>query len=140
MFSLLNLHPVKYKTTYFFAFLTTLCLSLQAKAQTDDTKKLYNFVQQEVERYENLLKLEYWQVFYADSVLTHNYTAMQEELQGLSRVKVANEDIYQASQDKWMEATYNAFHQFLTPEQWAKYLKSGAARDKKARDKRAAGK
>jgi hypothetical protein len=42
-----------------------------------------------------------------------------------------------AAQDRWMESTYNAFNKFLTPEQWEKYLKNGAAREKKARDKRA---
>ena len=37
-----------------------------------------------------------------------------------------------------MEKNYNALHAILNEEQWTKYLKTGAARDKKARDKREA--
>ena len=36
------------------------------------------------------------------------------------------------------EQIYQAMHKVFNEEQWEKYLKSGAARDKKARDKRAA--
>ena len=62
---------------------------------------------------------------------------MQKELMELQAAKVTNADMYSAAQDRWMESTYNAFNKFLTPEQWEKYLKNGAAREKKARDKRA---
>ena len=37
-----------------------------------------------------------------------------------------------------MEQIYNAFSKVFDEDQWAKYLKQGAAREKKARDKRAA--
>ena len=81
--------------------------------------------------------LEYWQEFYADSVLVHDFHAMQDELKELQASKVTNADMYQQVQDKWSENIYNAFHKFLNEDQWKKYLKGGAARDKKARDKRA---
>ena len=51
---------------------------------------------------------------------------------------MSNVDIYQTTQDKWAEQIYNALQKVFDEDQWAKYLKSGAARDKKARDKRAA--
>ena len=52
--------------------------------------------------------------------------------------KVSNSDMYYVIQDKWMEKMYNGFKGVLDEDQWKKYLKSGAERQKKARDKRAA--
>ena len=95
------------------------------------------YIDKEVERLSNTLKMEYWQEFYADSVLVHDFHAMQDELKELQASKVTNADMYQQVQDKWSENIYNAFHKFLNEDQWKKYLKGGAARDKKARDKRA---
>ena len=64
--------------------------------------------------------------------------ALRQELNGLRTAKVSNTDIYQVTQDKWAEQIYLSLQKIFTEEQWNKYLKSGAARDKKARDKRAA--
>ena len=54
-----------------------------------------------------------------------------------SKAKVESSDIYQQIQDKWSEQMYLAIHKILNEQQWEKYLKQGAAREKKARDKRA---
>lgn len=110
--------------------------SAMAQTQQDQDRKMEEAIQTEVDKYERLLELEYWQVFYVDSILTHNYNALMVELDGLSKAKVANSDIYAQTQDKWMEENYKAFKAILTEDQWTKYLKTGAARDKKARDKR----
>ncbi len=104
----------------------------------EQEKKLSEGIQKEVERLESLLKLEDWQVFYVDSILNHDYRAMQEELNSLSSAKVSNYDIYTKASDKWAENIYVAFRKVLNDNQWEKYLKSGAARDKKAREKRKA--
>ena len=56
----------------------------------------------------------------------------------LQTAKVENTDLYLGVQDKWMEQMYNSLQKVFNEEQWDKYLKAGAARDKKARDKRAA--
>ena len=95
-------------------------------------------IQTEVTKLETSLDLETWQVFYVDSILTHDYQAMRDELMVKSAAKVSNTDIYVQIQDKWMEQIYNAFSKVFDEDQWAKYLKQGAAREKKARDKRAA--
>ena len=78
------------------------------------------------------------QEFYLDSILTHDYFAMRDEIMEKSRAKVNNMDVYQAIQDKWAERIYVAFRKVLDDEQWEKYLKGGAGREKKARDKREA--
>ena len=61
-----------------------------------------------------------------------------DELKQLQASKTTNADLYNQIQDKWMEQMYNAFEVVLDEPQWNRYLKAGAAREKKARDKRAA--
>ena len=101
-------------------------------------KEFYEAIEQQVEKLETQLNLESWQVFYVDSILTHDYKAMQDELTDLRNKKVSNTDMYYEIQDKWQEKMYVAFEKVFDENQWAKYLKSGAARDKKNRDKRLA--
>lgn len=126
-------------------FLTVVCLvfsTLAAFAQQnapspeEQEKKMSEYIQKEVDRFEMTLKLEDWQVFYVDSILNHDYRAMQEELNNLSASKVTNYDIYTRTGDKWAEKIYVAFRKVLNDNQWEKYLKSGAARERKAREKR----
>ena len=96
------------------------------------------FIDKEISRLEMSLKLEDWQVFYVDSILNHDYRAMQSEINALAAAKVSNSDLYMNASDKWAENIYTAFRKVLNDNQWAKYLKSGAAREKKAREKRKA--
>jgi len=109
----------------------------QKPSSEDREKKLQEYIDKEVEKLTMLLGLEYWQEFYADSTLNHNLRAIDEEVSSLAAAKVSNPDLYQSIQDKWNEKTYLCFQKFLNDEQWKKYLKTGAAREKKARDKRA---
>lgn len=110
----------------------------QQMSPEEKAKKLDEFIQQQVDKFEKVLLLEDWQTFYADSILNHDYHALQAELDGLQEAKVANNDIYIQVSDKWAEQMYNAFRKILDDDQWNKYLKQGAAREKKARDKRQA--
>lgn len=122
----------------------SLVISLSAYAQQQQMspeereKKMAEAIQKEVDRLENSLKLEDWQVFFADSILNHDYRAMQNEMNEMMEAKVSSSDLYQKVGDKWGERIYNSMHKILNEEQWAKYLKSGAGREKKARDKRKA--
>lgn len=99
-------------------------------------KKRLEYIDKEIERLNSMLELEYYQEFWVDSVLTHDLKAMQDEVQELQKAKVSNYDMYIAVQDKWYQRIYDAYHKFLTEEQWAKYLKSGAGREQMARDRR----
>lgn len=92
----------------------------------------------EADRLADLLKLEYWQVFYVDSTLQHDYAAWQEEVKKLQAARVDNYDLYTITSDKWMEQIDKTYKKFFTPQQWAAYLKSGAAKQQKAREKRKA--
>ena len=119
--------------------LALVCLPASAQSgqkKEDKEKKMDEFIQNQVSNLENSLKLETWQTFYVDSILNHDYRAMQDELDNLSSAKVSNTDIYIRTQDKWNEQIYQALSKVMNEVQWNKYLKMGAAREKKFRDKR----
>ncbi len=101
-------------------------------------KQMYENIQKQVDNMAESLYLEDWQIFYADSILTTNFGALAKEFEDLGKNKVSDPEVYSRLQDACMEKNYNAFRVILNEQQWAKYLKTGAARDKKARDKRAA--
>ena len=127
----------------FFGISVLLFLSLSAFAQQqpmspeEEAKQMRTAIDASIEEYSKLLKLEDWQIFYLDSIMTHDYQAMKDELDALSAAKVGNTDAYINVQDKWNEKIYNSLPKVFNEAQWEKYLKSGARRDKKARDKRA---
>ena len=101
-------------------------------------KQFMEFIDKEVKRLSDQLGLEYWQEFYVDSTLTHDYHALQEELDDLQRTKVGNVDVYQSVRDKWMQQIDDSYRRFFTEEQWKKYWKTTGQREQKARDKRKA--
>ena len=115
-----------------------LLLSIASYAQQQEEPDFYELAEKETERLQRTMKLEDWQLFYVDSVLVHDYMAMNDDLQRLQANKVSNSSIYQGIQDKWMEQIDHAFRKFFTDEQWEAYLKQGAAKAQKARAKRAA--
>lgn len=127
-----------------FASLAVLCaltalplLALGPQNQEEQDKAMYEAIDKEIERQTVVLDLADWQIFRIDSTLTHDYRAMTEEIGALRMSKVSNTSAYLAVQDKWMEAIYQSYCRILNDEQRAKYFKSGAAKAKKARDKRA---
>lgn len=134
---------MNYKAIKIFWIGALLLLPLWAGAQQPQTeeeelKQMREMIDRTVDNYTSLLELDDWQVFYVDSILTHDYEAMRQEVKGMRDAKMTNTEGYQRVQDKWAEQVYNAFQKVFNEEQWAKYLKTGAARDKKSRDKRAA--
>lgn len=125
-----------------FVALTLLYLPALAQNQPmtpeEEAKQLREGIDREIDRLTLLLDLEDWQVFYVDSTLTNNYQELIAGRDALVKAKVSNADLYFLNADKWNEATYEQFRRIFTDEQWEKYLRSGARKDKKARDKRAA--
>ena len=114
-----------------------ICMQAQNLSPQQQEKKLQDSINEQIDNYTDLLKLEPWQVFYVDSILNHDFKAMQAEMMSLNSSRVTNTDLYQFVQDKWMENIYTGFRGVLTDEQWVRYLKTGGSKDKKARDKRA---
>ena len=121
----------------FFFMMPLFCQTAFAQEQQQeyDTVEL---AAKEADRLQSLLDLEDWQVFYVDSTLVTNYEAMDLELRELQKAKVGNMDLYIAVQDKWMEKTDQSYKNIFTEQQWSVYLKNGAARAQKQREKRRA--
>ena len=112
--------------------------SVGLNAQEPQQPDVYEQAEKEADRLQSLLDLEDWQVFYVDSTLKHDFPAMMEGYDELRKSKVANQSMYQAVHDKWMDQIDMTYKKIFTDEQWAAYLKSGAARAQKARAKRKA--
>jgi len=118
--------------------MTLACGNMASAQNQGDQPDIYEQAEQEADRLQRLLDLEDWQVFYVDSTLKHDFPAMMAEYDELRKAKVANQSMYQSVHDKWMEQIDNSYKKFFTQEQWTAYLKSGAARAQKAREKRKA--
>ncbi len=115
---------------------TGVCASAQQKE--DEAPDIYEQAEMEADRLQRVLDLEDWQVFYVDSTLKHDFPAMMAELEGLRNSKVSNSSMYIAVQDKWWDKIDETYKRIFSQEQWAAYLKSGAAKLQKARAKRKA--
>ena len=109
-----------------------------ASAQEPQQPDIYERAEMEADRLQKLLDLDDWQVFYVDSTLKHDFPAMMAEYDELRKSKVSNQLMYQNVYDKWMEQVDRTYKRIFTESQWAAYLKSGAARAQKAREKRKA--
>lgn len=113
-------------------------MAQEPKTPEQKEKELRESIGKQLDLMTENLNLEEWQVFYMDSIMVHDYHGLSEELESLQKSGVENLNLYQHAQDKWAEKIYTAFRKVLNDQQWAKYLKTGAAREKKMRDKRAA--
>lgn len=125
------------KFVYTLVLLLFLSPSLFAQEQTEPME-MWERAEAEADRLQGLLDLEDWQVFYVDSTLKHDYQGLMVEAEKLQASKVANTALYVAVQDKWMERIEASYKKIFNETQWAAYLKSGAAKAQKAREKRKA--
>lgn len=107
-------------------------------AQQPEEPDVFEQAEMEADRLQRILDLEDWQVFYVDSTLKHDYPAMVAEYDKLRASKVSNMAMYQTVQDRWMDQIDKTYKKIFTPQQWAAYLKTGAAKMQKAREKRKA--
>ena len=127
-----------FRLTCLLAVFMPLAALAQNPPQTPEQqeKQMMEYVDKEVKRLSDLLGLEYWQEFYVDSTLTHDFHAMSAELKSLQTAKVENTDLYTSVRDKWMDQIDATFQRIFNEDQWKKYLKTGAQKAKKAREKR----
>ena len=129
---------MKFFVTTALLLLSVVAFGQQNKQEEEANKQYQESIQDEIHHLEISLKLDDWQVFYLDSIMVHDYNAMRDELMELQKAKVGNNDIYYDVQDKWNEQIYNSLHKVFDDAQWQKYLKQGAQKAKKDRDKRLA--
>ena len=122
----------------FWAFLFASISGMITYAQQPEEPDYFEYAEKEADRLQRLLDLEDWQVFYVDSTLKHDYPAMVDEYKSLQASKVSNTALYQSVTDQWMEQIDATYKKIFTEKQWAAYLKQGAAKLIKAREKRKA--
>ena len=108
----------------------------QPQSQEQQEKQMMEFIDKEVKRLSELLDLEYWQEFYVDSTLTHDFRAMSDEMTSMQKSKVENSDLYADVRDKWMEKIDATYKRIFNEAQWKKYMKAGGERARKASEKR----
>ena len=136
---------MRYKAIKYFAICVLsflpFCAFAQQQSEEEEAKQFREALDRKVDDYTIMLDLEDSVTMAekdADSILTHDYEAMRDELKLMQAAKMSTTDAYTRVQDKWEEQIYTATEKVLDEKQWAKYLKTGAAREKKARDRRAA--
>ena len=130
---------MKVLTFAFIVVCALFCSCVNASAQTQEKQPdIYEQAEMEADRLQKVLDLEDWQVFYVDSTLKHDIPAMMAEIDKLRNSKVSNNMLYQSVQDKWWDQIDATYKRIFNPQQWAAYLKSGAAKAQKAREKRKA--
>ena len=120
--------------TAFVLFVSMLC-GVSASAQQPDVAQR---AEEEANRLQRILDLDDWQAFYVDSTLKHDLAAIMTEYEKLQSSRVNNMSLYQSVQDKWMDQIDATYKKIFSEEQWATYLKTGAAKTIKAREKRKA--
>ena len=107
-----------YRLTCILVPISLFATALQAqnppKTPEEKEKQMLEFVDKEVTRLSELLNLEYWQEYYVDSILTHDYKAMTRELEALQQAKVENTDLYVNVQDKWRDQIDKAYQKLFT--------------------------
>jgi len=124
------------KALIIVAFSLVFCSFDAFAQQKEDGPDIYEQAEAEADRLQRVLDLEDWQVFYVDSTLKHDYPAMLAEFDELRKAKVSNTDIFQDVQDRWWDKIDASYQRIFTEEQWKAYLKSGAGKAQKAREKR----
>ena len=120
------------------AVVVSMIFSVSVSAQQQEGPDVYQQAEDEADRLQRSLDLEDWQVFYVDSTLKHDLSAIMSEYEELQSSKVGNVSMYQSVQDKWMDQIDATYKRIFTEEQWKAYLKTGAGKAIKAREKRKA--
>lgn len=112
------------------------CGEAFAQQQKQEGPDIFEQAEMEADRLQRVLDLEDWQTFYVDSTLKHDFPAMMAEYEQLRQSKVTNTSLYQDVRDKWLDQIDATYKRIFTEAQWAAYLKQGAGKAQKAREKR----
>ena len=105
-----------------FIFLSQTTLRAQNQQQQKEMT-FEEMVAKEAERLQKVLNLGDHQLFWVDSILTHDMAAMQTEIEKLRRQGIQEYSSFKVIQDKWIAKKDTAFMKIFSQEQWEKYLK-----------------
>ena len=128
-----------HKFIFTFVIVAAMTASFNAAAQQQDSQRPdpMEMAAKMADQLERDLELDIVQVFKVDTMFQHSYKSYYEEMEKLAKAGVpSNSGQYQRTSDIWGRYIDTQLQQILTEEQWAKYLKTDAGRNKKRRDKR----
>lgn len=120
----------------FFSLSWTTCRAQQANPQKE--LSFEEIVAKQVEDIVERFKLDDYQAFKLDTLLQHFAPIYNEEMKRVKDSGAAQSASFQGVSDKWADFFDNEYQKIFTEEQWDRYLKSSAGREKKKRDKRMA--
>ena len=128
-----------HKFIFTIVIVAAMAVSFNAAAQQQDSQlpDPMEMAAKMADQLERELELDLGQVFKVDTMFQHSYHSYYEEMEALAKAGVpSNSGRYQRTSDIWGRYIDTQLQQILTEEQWAKYLKTDAGRNKKRRDKR----
>ena len=128
-----------HKFIFTIVIVAAMAVSFNAAAQQQDSQlpDPMEMAAKMADQLERDLELDIVQVFKVDTMFQHSYKSYYEEMEKLAKAGVpSNSGQYQRTSDIWGRYIDTQLQQILTEEQWAKYLKTDAGRNKKRRDKR----
>ncbi|MBP9986868.1 MAG: hypothetical protein KBT44_02960 [Bacteroidales bacterium] len=106
----------------------------QSQAEPDYEKQ----IKQQVDYFIETYHLDDIQAFRLDTLLQHYLPIYNEEVDKLKSSGISMMESYQPMLDKWADFFDRSYEKIFTPEQWKRYLKSAAGKEKKKRDIRMA--
>ena len=101
----------------------TFALLFTLAAQQQPEKSPEEYAIEEAERLGKELLLDGSQMFYVDSILRANFTALQEDMERLKERGSEDYDTYTVTREKWIQKTMDSFKLILDEQQYIKYLK-----------------
>lgn len=113
----------------------TLC---KAQPAAQEEKEYADAVAKQVEQMIEQFKLDDYQAFKLDTLMQHYAPIYQAEIKRVKDSGAAQVASFQTVVDKWADFFDSEYQKIFTEEQWKRYLKSPAGREKKKRDKRIA--
>ncbi|MCF0177126.1 MAG: hypothetical protein HUJ90_00755 [Bacteroidales bacterium] len=129
---------------FLFCIMAGLALSFalsaqnQAKSEQEKMQEYMKIAEEQTNQMEDLYKLDYAQVFMVDTLFQNVIPQYYSEYEAISKTGATNTESYQVVVDKWTARIDDSLERIFTPEQWKKYMKSAAGKEKVKRDKRMA--
>lgn len=124
--------------TLLFATAATFTAGAQNNRQSQTEPDFEKQIKQQVDYFIETYHLDEVQAFRLDTLLQHYLPIYTESVNKLKASGLSMMESYQPTLDKWADFFDSSYEKIFTPEQWKRYLKSTAGKEKKKRDIRMA--
>jgi hypothetical protein len=111
------------KIFYTLIFLFVISVTNAYSQQQEKEKTPEEIAIAEAERLHKELELNDVQLFYADSILRHNYLALKNDFDLMKSRGSQDSRSYKMINEKWLQKNLDAFKLILDEQQYIKYLK-----------------